>query len=200
MFAVLVTVNVLLTAKVPVFEKLTDAAPLIVGDPEILTLLLPNAAVPAPKMDCKLPPFKLNTPVPKAFVVLFAANVPLVNVTVPVKLVFAPSNSKMPVVAFSVSAPEPLPNAAAKSVVPVFVTVNVLPEANVTLLLKVTFFDPTIVGVELFTVVLLLPNVAVPLPRIDCNVPPLKLNAPVPNAFVALFNCKMPALNVVALL
>ena len=31
-----------------------------------------------------------------------------------------------------------------------------------------------------------------------CNVPPLKFNAPVPNALVALFASNVPAVNVVA--
>ena len=198
--AVFVTVKVLLAANVPAFVKLIDLEPLIVGVPEILVPLFPKLAVPLPKIDCTLPPFKLNAPVPKAFVVLFAAKVPLANVTLPVKFVFAPLNTTTPVVALTTNAPElDAPNALLKVVVPVFVTVNVLPDTKVTLFVNVMLFAPLIVGVALLTLVLLFPTVAVP-PSIDCNTPPLKLNTPVPKAFVALFIWTIPPLNVVALL
>ena len=190
----MVTVNVLLAANVAVLAKLIDFDPLTFGVPEMLVLLLPKLAVPLPKIDCKLPPLKLNVPVPNAFVALFASKVPLVNVTLPVKFVFAPLNTTIPVVAFSINDPElDAPNAPLNVVVPVFVTVNVLPETKVTLFVKVMLWIPLIVGVALLTLVLLLPTVAVP-ERIDCSAPPLKLKVPVPNAFVALFNCKIPPL------
>ena len=48
---------------------------------------------------------------------------------------------------------------------------------------------------EAVTLNALLPSVAA---VNACNVPPLKFNAPVPNALVALLACNVPDVNVVA--
>ena len=118
-----------------------------------------SAALPKPLVvsTCKMPPFKVATPVnPAEALVISAVPVPLLTVKLP--------------------APLKLLNAAD----PVSVTDKLLPLFNATVLTKLMALLPPIVGVAfVLTVTLELPSIT-PEALPTLSVPPFKLNAPVP--------------------
>ena len=148
-----------------------------------------------------VPPANVRLPVPSGLELSFAiCNVPLVTVIGAVALVLVPAIDTMPLVVFAFNAPAP--DKPLNKVVVVFVTAKLLPPLpNEPLLLNVMFCAPLMVAAlplptTKLPLILLLPKVEPP-EIMDCNAPPFKSSSPTPNAFVALFACKMPAVNVV---